>query len=96
MARVIVRSSVELAAGKWAEQLSLRLRGEQERHGLPVRILGPAIPPLARLRAKYRFHILLQGPSAENLRQILRAATADLRMPDDVQHVIDVDPLDML
>jgi primosomal protein N' (replication factor Y) len=96
MARVIVRSSVELAAGKWAEQLSLRLRSEQERHGLPVRILGPAIPPLARLRAKYRFHILLQGPSAENLRQILRAATADLRMPDDVQHVIDVDPLDML
>ena len=61
-----------------------------------VRVLGPAPCPFARLRGKYRFQIQVQGPDGEPLRAAVAEATADLTPPDDVQWIVDVDPVDML
>jgi len=68
-------------------------------HAEPVggtRVLGPAPCPFARLRGKYRFQIQVQGPDGEKLRAAVRQATADLQPPEDVQWIVDVDPVDML
>jgi Primosomal protein N C-terminal domain len=61
-----------------------------------ARVLGPAPCPFARLRGKYRFQIQVQGPEGDPLRAAVAAATADLEPPDDVQWIVDVDPVEML
>jgi primosomal protein N' (replication factor Y) len=60
------------------------------------RVLGPAPAPFAKLRGLYRYQIQLQGPDGEALRQAVREATANLQVPEHVQWIADVDPLDML
>ena len=61
-----------------------------------TRILGPAPCPFARLKGRYRFQIQVQGPEGEPLRAAVRQATAELEPPEDVQWIVDVDPVEML
>ncbi len=61
-----------------------------------ARVLGPAPCPFARLKGRYRFQIQVQGPDGEPLRAAVRQATADLEPPEDVQWIVDVDPVEML
>ncbi len=77
-------------------QFSETSQGKQECLPHHVRVLGPAPCPFARLRGKYRFQIQVQGPDGEPLRAAVAEATADLTPPDDVQWIVDVDPVDML
>jgi len=67
--------------------------GEQK---IDARVLGPAPCPFSRLRGQYRFHIQLQGPDAQQLRAIVTIATTDLQPPENVQWIVDVDPVEML
>jgi primosomal protein N' (replication factor Y) len=60
------------------------------------RVLGPAPAPFPKLRGLYRYQIQLQGPDGEQLCQSVRKATSDLQVPEHVQWIADVDPLDML
>jgi primosomal protein N' (replication factor Y) len=56
-----------------------------------MRVVGPAPAPLARLRGKWRVHILLLAPTRAPLREALSAIAA-LPVPRAVHRVIDVDP----
>lgn len=98
VARIIVRGSEERATEEFANQIGARLEGVRTLQGAEVRILGPAPPPIARLRGKYRFHLLLQSLDAAALGNVLRRAREDLKPPakSDIQYVVDIDPLDML
>jgi primosomal protein N' (replication factor Y) (superfamily II helicase) len=60
------------------------------------RVLGPAPCPFARLRGKYRFQIQTQGANGQRIRAAVAAATSDLEPPEEVQWIVDVDPVDML
>jgi primosomal protein N' (replication factor Y) len=61
-----------------------------------ARCLGPAPAPLARLRGRYRYQLLLKGETAAVRRaaQAVQKAAADL--PEPVQVSVDVDPVHML
>jgi primosomal protein N' (replication factor Y) len=98
VARIIVRGTVEDAAEATANALLQRLESARERLDAEVRILGPAPPPIAKLRGKYRFHLLLQSLDPLKLGATIRLATKQFKIPDkdDVQYVVDIDPLDML
>jgi primosomal protein N' (replication factor Y) (superfamily II helicase) len=96
MIRLIVRGSQESSAESFAEQMAQLLREGVARRQAEVRILGPAPAPLAKLRGKFRFHTLVQGQDQEQMRQIVREATRELKPADDVQWVVDVDPQDLL
>jgi hypothetical protein len=61
-----------------------------------TRVLGPAPCPFARLKGRYRFQIQVQGPDGERLRSAVRHATDGLEPPEEVQWIVDVDPVDML
>ncbi len=61
-----------------------------------TRVLGPAPAPFARLRGMYRFQIQLQGADGDRLREAVRQATVNIKEPDGVQWITDVDPLDMM
>lgn len=96
--RIIVRGSNEAETESVSEALHSRLEAARNLLGLEVRILGPAPPPISKLRGKYRFHILLQSVEPRHLGDTIRRATENFRSPDssDVQYVIDIDPMDML
>ena len=96
LVRLIVRGSSEAATEQFTDQLTARLRNSVERQSAEVRVLGPAPAPIAKLRDKYRFHTLLQAADVQQIRDIVREAISGLKPPDDVQWVVDVDPLDML
>ena len=65
------------------------------RYDLPVSLLGPAPCPLARIKDRWRWHILLKGP-AEALGRIVRYAAPRLARGGDVRVVIDRDPISLL
>jgi primosomal protein N' (replication factor Y) (superfamily II helicase) len=96
MVRLVVRGPVEPIAAEFAkyiaEQVSTALNGRQT----DARVLGPAPCPFARLKGRYRFQIQVQATDGEKLRAAVREATANLEPPDDVQWIVDVDPVDML
>ena len=98
VARIILRGTIEEIAEATAESLVNRLEAAQQSLGAEIRILGPAPPPIAKLRGKYRFHILLQALDPKQLGATIRTATKNFKIPekDDVQFVIDIDPMDML
>jgi len=96
MIRLVIRGPAQEQAGHFAAHLAERLRESLKRQGAEGRVLGPAPAPLARLRGKYRFAIHVQGPNRHRLRQAVREATTDVKPPEDVRCLVDVDPLDML
>lgn len=98
VARIIIRGAVEEVTEATAESLVNLLESARHSLGHEVRILGPAPPPISKLRGKYRFHILLQAVESAHLGQTIRKATESFKIPEknDVQYVIDMDPMDML
>ena len=64
-----------------------------------IDVLGPAPQPLARLRGRHRWHLLLKGAHAGRLREaVLRALEAAEApgLPRTVSAMPDVDPVDVL
>ena len=98
VARIIIRGVVEDVTEAVAESLVRSLEAARESLDVEVRILGPAPPPISKLRGKYRFHVLLQSVNAAELGETIRRATASFKISDkdDVQYVVDIDPMDML
>ena len=98
IARIIIRGTVEEVAESVADSLRDRLEAARKSLNVTVRILGPAPPPMAKLRGKYRFHILLQSTNAAELGETIRRATESFTIADkdDVQYVVDIDAIDML
>ncbi len=93
--RVIVRSESVTQAEQCASEIAKRLREIMDQHD-NTRILGPAPAPFAKLRGRHRFHVLASGPDKVVLRNAFRSVQQNLQVPDSVQYVVDVDPLDML
>ncbi len=74
-----------------------RLAGAARAAGQPVEVLGPAPSPLARLRERWRYQVLVKGPDPAAVREAARAiaAVAD-RLSDPLQAVVDLRPQNML
>jgi primosomal protein N' (replication factor Y) len=96
LARVIFRGELaeklEAFALQWT-QITERVIASSRSE---CRLLGPAAPPLAKLRGKYRQHLLLQASEPSILNRIVRQVSAEIKTPEDIQWVIDIDPMDML
>jgi primosomal protein N' (replication factor Y) len=99
MVRIVVRGpNAEVARGL-AEEITRRIKLHADRStstAAAVRILGPATAPIAKLRGNYRYQVQLHSPDNEHLRNLVQAATADLKPPENVIWTVDVDPLDMM
>jgi primosomal protein N' (replication factor Y) len=62
-----------------------------------VQVMGPAPAPLARLRERYRFQVLLRARERRTLRQSLIALLPVRdRLGGQIRIVIDVDPVQMM
>jgi primosomal protein N' (replication factor Y) len=96
MVRLIFRGLQESNTEEFADRITEQLEAIAEGADSAPRILGPAPAPIARLQGRFRFHTLLQGEDAQALRDLVRAATHDAKPPEDVQWVVDVDPINLL
>jgi primosomal protein N' (replication factor Y) len=96
MVRLVVRGPVEAPTNAFARQLAELVSAEAVALELTARVLGPAPAPIAKLRGNHRYQIQVQATDGTALREAVRRATANLKPPDDVQWIADVDPLDML
>jgi len=61
-----------------------------------VEVLGPAPAPLAVLRGRHRFRLLLKAPRAANVQALLRAWLDLVEWPKSVRVQIDIDPYSFL
>jgi len=62
-----------------------------------VEILGPAPCPLARLRGRFRYQLLVKAPDAEPLLRVGRGlAKAAAALPEGITASVDVNPTNML
>jgi primosomal protein N' (replication factor Y) len=59
-------------------------------------VLGPAPAPIARVKGRWRWHVLVKAPVGAAVSAPVRAALGAVGTPDDVTVVADVDPVSML
>ncbi len=95
LARVIVRSATEQQAHQESVNLAERFRAEINRLQLPIKLIGPAPCPILRLRGQHRFHFQMSTASAETFQVLWREVSRKIKLPEGVEFVMDVDPLDM-
>jgi primosomal protein N' (replication factor Y) len=96
MARFVVRGPLETQTQAFADQLGDQIRQHLEKDAAAYRVLGPAPCPIAKLRNKFRFHLLVQGLNHQPLQEVVARVSEALQAPEDVQWIVDIDPLDML
>jgi primosomal protein N' (replication factor Y) len=77
--------------------MALAARGKALRRYQKTAILGPAPAPLARLRNRFRWQILLKGPDIDQLHSLcLELEQEQARLGGAVNLAVDVDPENML
>ena len=90
----VVRARTFAAAMDDAADVVRRVRGSV-RAGSDVRVLGPAPPPLGKLRGEFRAQLLIKGTNRRQIREALQRALAD-RPELQRRVIVDVDPLSVL
>jgi primosomal protein N' (replication factor Y) len=85
----------ETAVGRRAGEVAEWCLALTEEHALAIEVLGPAPCPLARIKDRWRWHVLLKGPSAV-LGRVVRYAARRLPRRDGIRIVIDRDPVTLL
>ena len=94
--KIEVKSAQEKAAADAAKTARDRIRALLT--GRETTLLGPAPSPIARVRGKYRFQMLLLSPKRETLRMLAleaRKAVED-KFRNKVQVILDVDPVNLM
>ncbi len=61
-----------------------------------IELLGPVASPLARLRGRYRWQMLVKSPAVKTLQEVSTAVLERLKTPRGAKIIFDVDPQDML
>jgi len=95
------RASEALAHARAFVQAAHRLASRESPAGRTageaIAVLGPAEAPIAVLRGRHRFRILVKAPRGADLQTFLRAAITDTPKPrGGVRLVVDVDPQSFL
>jgi primosomal protein N' (replication factor Y) len=96
MVRLVIRGPSETVTCEFSKHIVERIQAALDNEHVNSRVLGPAPCPFPRLKGKYRFQIQIQSHDGDKLRAAVRQATTDLQGPEDVQWIVDVDPVDML
>ncbi len=96
LVRVILRGPREKEVEETAREMTQRLRDAIAKSNSAVRVLGPAPAPVVRLRGLYRYHLQLAADDLTAIHDLWKPVSESLRLPTDVEFVVDVDPLNMM
>ncbi len=61
-----------------------------------ARLLGPAPAPVAKVRDRYRYRLLVKGPAGKLLQGLVKTWIEGVALPRGVRVVIDVDPVSFM
>ena len=95
LVNVVVSGTDERGTGKAAADLGEWFSALIVRQQLPVVLLGPAPCPLARIKDRWRWHVLLKG-KGEEIGRVVRYAATHLRHGRAVRVILDRDPVSLL
>jgi primosomal protein N' (replication factor Y) len=95
LVNVLVSGLAERLVSRECARLAEWLVALVGRHRLPCQVLGPAPCPIARLKDRWRWHVVLKGPS-EALGRVVRYAAPRLRAGGQARIAIDRDPVSLL
>ena len=95
LANVLVRSDKLELALKWTGQLGKWFEATRNEG---VRVLGPSVAPIMRLKRDYRYHFILKAAGREKLNQGLRKmqSFAEQQKIPRTNLIVDVDALSLL
>ncbi len=97
LALVRIDAPDEETARTAAAKLAAVGRATPDALGRRVEVLGPAPAPIARLRGRFRFRVLLRAKDRGPLRAVVeRVAAAREELDRQVRAAIDIDPVSML
>jgi len=96
LASLVLSGNVAAAVDQEAVTVALLLREVKRELKSRVEILGPVVPPLGKIRGRFRRQILLKSAGRTDLHRLLAAFRGGLKLPATVRLAIDVDPVDML
>ena len=95
LARIIVRGPSEPDVKAEVQRMAVAFREQVAALGSPVRLLGPAPAPVARLKGSYRYHFQLAAVELEAIQTLWRAMSGYMSRVRTVEYAIDVDPLNL-
>jgi primosomal protein N' (replication factor Y) len=95
LANILVSGDDEAAVSTEAMRLADWCNALISRHNLPVTLLGPAPCALARIKDRWRWHVLLKGTS-EELGKVVRYASGRITSAGAVRVILDRDPVSLL
>ncbi len=95
LANILVRSDKLDQALKWTGQIGKWFESTRNEG---VRVLGPSVAPIMRLKRDYRYHFILKASGREKLNATLRKmlAFADSQKIPRTNVIVDVDALSLL
>lgn len=95
LANLLVSGTNEVAVGAAAAEAADWCRGLIERYDLPIAVLGPAPSPIGKIKGRWRWHVVLRGPS-EAIGRVTRYAAGKITSGGEPRVVVDRDPGSML
>lgn len=92
---VVVSGDAEAGTVREAARVADWLTALIEHQELPLAILGPAPCPLTRVKARWRWHLLVKGP-VEEIGRLVRYAAPRLEGKAGTRVILDRDPVSLL
>jgi primosomal protein N' (replication factor Y) len=96
LAMVVISGTAEKAVEKGAHDAARSLREERQLLKIRAEILGPAPAPLAKVRGRFRWQILLKARNRSELKRLLSTFQREWNPARVLRTIIDVDPVDTL
>jgi primosomal protein N' (replication factor Y) len=93
LVRIILSFRTKDGAKKYTKQIASRIKRLKVEN---VEILGPAPAPVERVKNLWRWHLILKGKNAKNLRHIASGIVGRLADMKDIKIDVDVDPINLL
>ena len=96
MVNLVVRSPKAEVARGFAESLASELSGKAAFFGFDVQVYGANECPIEKIRANFRFQVLLRSFKPSDMLSLLENVLSYTSVPSSVVLEIDVDPVDLL
>lgn len=96
MINLVIRSPKVTLASAFASLLATELSKKVSSFGLDVQVYGANECPIEKIRANYRFQVLLRSKNPSDMLSLLENVLAHISVPSGIVLEIDVDPVDLL
>ncbi len=91
---IIISGEDENLVIRKATELSILI--DHEIHGSGIEKLGPVSAPIARIKNKYRWQIILKGKDEEKIKETIKKLIYSDSMNENINMNIDMNPINML